>query len=165
VLLRAADASPASLLNPTTNLPTAQPSGGDGSAGGRRITHPPSKMGMVRTLDGLEKSMSQNVIVLGGALDGLTCAHTLLSRTRHAKERARVEREPTNRYSVPPNKAGKAALFDASALRKAAEVFHPVPDRTSPHLTAPHLLTSSPPHHLLTATRPLPLPSSPRHSH
>ena len=76
VLLRAAHASPASLLNPTTNLPTAQPSGGDGRAGGRRITHPPSKMDMVRTLDGLEKSMSQNVIVLGGALDGLTCAHT-----------------------------------------------------------------------------------------
>lgn len=55
---------------------------GDGG-GGRRISrHPPAKEGMVRTLAGLEKSMSTNVIVLGGALHGLTCAHTLLSRTR-----------------------------------------------------------------------------------
>lgn len=45
----------------------------------------------------------------------------------HAKERARVEREFTNRSFLPPK---KAALFDASALRKAAEVYHPVPDRT-----------------------------------
>ena len=54
---------------------------GDGG-GGRRISHPPAKKNMVRSLSGLEKSMSQNVIVLGGALHGLTCAHTLLSRTR-----------------------------------------------------------------------------------
>ena len=141
--------------------------------------------------------MSQNVIVLGGALHGLTCAHNPLSRTRapshatltsppalvwrhtmrvspahsnasvqaakdelrphlvplvntseqmhkdelHAKERARVEKEPTTRYFVPPD---KSALFENSALRKAAEVYHPVPHRTSPHLTSspPHLLTT-----------------------
>jgi len=37
----------------------------------------------------------------------------------HGKERARVEQEPTNRYFVPPN---KSALFENSALKKAAEV-------------------------------------------
>ena len=59
----------------------------------------------------------------------------------HGKERARVEQEPTNRYFVPPD---KSALFEKSALRKAAEVYHPVPHRTSPHLTSspPHLLTT-----------------------
>ena len=79
----------------------------------------------------------------------------------HGKERARVQQEPTNRYFVPPN---KSAFFENSALKKAAEVYHPVPDSTSPHLTAHHLLisvlTSS-----LTATRPRPLPTSPQHSH
>ena len=59
----------------------AQPSGGNCSTYGRRITHPPTKMGMVRTLDGLEKSMSQNVLVLGGALNGLRCAHTTAALT------------------------------------------------------------------------------------
>ena len=151
----------------------------------------------MRTLAGLEKSMSTNVIVLGGALHGLTCAHNPLSRTRapshatltsppalvwrhtmrvspahsnasvqaakdelrphlvtlvntseqmhkdelDAKERARVEKEPTTREFLPPN---KSALFENSALRKAAEVYHPVPHRTSPHLTSspPHLLTT-----------------------
>ena len=169
---------------------------GDGG-GGRRISHPPAKKNMVRSLSGLEKSMSQNVIVLGGALHGLTCAHNPLSRTRapshatltsppalvwrhtmrvspahsnagvqaakdelrphlvplvntseqmhkdelDAKERARVEKEPTTREFLPPN---KSALFENSALRKAAEVYHPVPHRTSPHLTSspPHLLTT-----------------------
>ena len=78
-------------------------------------------------------------------------------------KRKRVEREPSTRYFIPPS---NAAAFETSELRKAAEVYQPVPHRTSPHLTAPHLLTPSPPHHPLTAaTRPPPLPSPPRHSH
>jgi hypothetical protein len=227
----AAHTAAASLLNPGGGGGGREGSFGEGEAagggergegeggGGKRTPHPRPKMDMVRSLSGLEKSMAKNVIVLGGALNGLTCAHTLPSRTRApsrvtlilppvlvwrhtmrdspahriadvnatkdrlrphlvplantsedmhidelvGKEKARVEQEPASRYFLPPS---KAELFNTSAFRKAAEVYNPVPHRTSPHLTAPHLVTSSPPHHTLTAaTRPPPLPSSPRHSH
>ena len=50
--------------------------------GGKRISRPPNMMGMVLPTFGLEKSMAQNVLVLGGALNGLTCAHTLPSHSR-----------------------------------------------------------------------------------